>query len=144
MKKENKLTRQQIIYWTLLLVTAATIALFETGVLPKGSLECYDGTTRYIIDTIVILLTIGLIPLAAKKFNKSIEKVKNCDDDTLLNTYRRESEIQLALLFVVMMINIGAYYGSGNESMIYCALAGFIRYIFCCPTSKGIERAKEQ
>ena len=144
MKKENKLIRQQTIYWALLLVAAMTIALFETGLLPKGSLECYDGTIRYIIDTAVFMLTIGLIPLAAKKFDKSIEKVKNCDDETLLKTYRRESEIQLALLFVVMIINIGAYYGSGNESMIYCALAGFIRYIFCFPTNKGIERAKEQ
>ena len=143
MKKKNKLIRQQTIYWTLLLVAAMAIALFETGILPQGGLECYDSTTRYIIDAAVFMLTIGLIPLAAKKFDKSIEKVKNCDDETQLKTYSRESEIQLALLFVVMIINIGAYYGSGNESMIYCALAGFIRYIFCCPTSKSIERAKE-
>ena len=127
----------------MLLIATATIVLFETGVLPTGGLTCYDGTLRYIIDAAVFLLTIGLIPLAAKKFDTSIENVKGCDDETFLKTYRRESEIQLALLFVVMMINIGAYYGSGNESMIYCALAGFIRYIFCCPTSKGIERAKE-
>ena len=76
MKKENRLIRQQTIYWALLLVAAMTIALFETGLLPKGGLECYDGTIRYIIDTAVFMLTIGLIPLAAKKFDKSIEKVK--------------------------------------------------------------------
>ena len=140
---KNNLSRQQAIYVILLLIVAATIALFETGVLPTGGLKCYDGTTRYIIDAIVFLLTIGLIPFAAKKFDKSIEKVKNCDNETLLNTYRRESEIQLALLFVVMIINIGAYYGSGNESMIYCALAVFVRYIFCFPSNKGVQRAKE-
>lgn len=141
---KNNLSRQQAIYVILLLIAVATIALFEAGVLPTGGLKCYDGTTRYIIDATVFLLTIGLIPFAAKKFDKSIEKVKNCDDETLLNTYRRESEIQLAMLFVVMIINIGAYYGSGNESMIYCALAGFVRYIFCFPSNKGVQRAKEQ
>lgn len=140
---KNNLSRQQTIFVILLLVAVATIALFETGVLPTGGLTSYDGTYRYIIDATVFLLTIGLIPLAAKKFDKSIERVKNCDDETLLKTYRRESEIQLALLFVVMMINIGAYYGSGNESMIYCALAGFIRYIFCFPSNKALQRAKE-
>lgn len=140
--EENKLVRQQIIYWALLFVTVATIVLFEAGMLPTGGLTCYDGTSRYIIDATVFLLTIGLIPLAAKMFDKSIEKVKDCDDEVLLKAYRRESEIQLALLFVVMMINVGAYYGSGNESMIYCALAGFVRYIFCFPSNKGVQRAK--
>jgi hypothetical protein len=140
---KNKLSRQQIIFIILLLVAAATIALFETGVLPTGGLTAYDGNMRYIIDVAVFMLTIGLIPLAAKRFDASIEKVKNCDDEVLLTTYRRESEIQLALLFVVMMMNIGAYYGSGNESMIYCALAGFVRYIFCFPSNKALQRAKE-
>ena len=140
---KNKLSRQQIIFIILLLVAAATIALFETGVLPTGGLAAYDGNMRYIIDVAVFMLTIGLIPLAAKRFDASIEKVKNCDDEVLLTTYRRESEIQLALLFVVMMMNIGAYYGSGNESMIYCALAGFVRYIFCFPSNKALQRAKE-
>ena len=140
---KNNLSRQQTIYVILLLIAAATITMFETGVLPTDGLTCYDGTFRYFIDAAVLLLTIGLIPLAAKKFDKSIEKVKNSDNETFLKTYRRESEIQLALLFVVIMINIGTYYGSGNESMIYCALAGFVRYLFCFPSNKAMQKAKE-
>lgn len=137
----NKLKRQQIMFWMLLLVAAATILLFQMGMLPTGGLAVYD-TNRYIIDVAVIFLTIGLIPLAIKRFGKSMERVQGADDETFLNTYRRESEIRLALLFVVMMLNIGLYYGSGNENMVYCALAGFVAYIFSFPSNKAIQRAE--
>ena len=139
----NKLARQQTIFWILLLTAAATIFLFETGILQKGGLSTYNNN-RYIIDVTVIFLTIGLIPLARKKFGKSMEKVKNADDETILKTYRRESEIRLALLFVVIITNIGLYYGSGNESMIYCALAGLVAYTLSYPSNKEMQRAKEQ
>lgn len=139
----NKLTRQKTIFWILLLIVAATILLFETGILQKGGLTTYN-TNRYIIDVTVIFLTIGLIPLARKKFGKSMEKAKNADEETLLKTYRRESEIRMALLFVVMITNIGLYYGSGNESMIYCALAGLVTYLLSYPSNKEIQGIKEQ
>ncbi len=139
---KNKLTRQKTIFWILLLVAAITILLFETGTLPKGGLATY-GTNGYIIEVAAILLAIVLIPLAGKKFSNSMKKAKNADDETFFKTCRRELEIRIALLFVVMMTNIGLYYGSGNEDMIYWALIGFVAYIFSFPSNKYLHREKE-
>jgi len=140
---ENKLARQQALFVILLVIAAATVALFEAGVLNSGGLATYD-TNRYIIEVAAILLTIGLIPLSGKKFNVCMKKVKNADDETFLKTLRRESEIRLALLFVVLMINIGLYYGSGNKNMIYWVLIPFIAYMFGFPFKKYLDREKEQ
>ena len=141
--KENKLIRQQIIFWALLFVAIITVALFETGVMSKGGLATYN-INNYIIEVTGILLALGLIPLTAKRFSSSMKKVENADDATFLATCRRELEIRLALLFVVMMTNIGLYYGSGQRHMVYWALIGLAAYIFGYPMNKYLHREKEQ
>ena len=74
--KENKLARQQVLFVILLVIAAATVALFEADVLNSGGLATYD-TNRYIVEVTAILLTIGLIPLSGKRFSFSMKKVKN-------------------------------------------------------------------
>lgn len=140
--RENKLVRQQVLFVILLIIAAATVALFEAGVLNSGGLATYD-TNRYIIEVAAILLTIGLIPLAGKRFGVSMKKVKDADDETFLKTLCRELEIRLALLFVVLMTNIGLYYGSGNKNMIYWVLIPFVAYILAFPIKKYLDREKE-
>ena len=139
---ENKLVRQQIIYWTLLFVAITTAILFETGVMSEGGLAIYN-INNYVIEVAGILLALALIPLANKRFSSSMKKVENADDATFLNTCRRELEIRIALLFVVLMTNTGLYYGSGQQHMVYWALIGLVAYIFGYPTNKYLHRDKE-
>ena len=140
--KENKLVRQQIIYWTLLFVAIVTALLFETGVMAKGGLAIYN-INNYVIEVAGILMALALIPLTVKRFSSSMKKVENADDETYLTTCRRELEIRMALLFVVLMTNTGLYYGSGQEHMVYWALIGLVAYIFGYPTNKYLHREEE-
>ena len=140
--RENKLVRQQIIYWTLLFVAITTAILFETGAMCEGGLAIYN-INNYVIEVAGILLALALIPLANKRFSSSMKKMENADDETFLNTCRRELEIRMALLFVVLMTNTGLYYGSGQQHMVYWALIGLVAYIVGYPTNKYLHRDKE-
>ncbi len=140
--RENKLTRQQIIYWAQLFAAIAIAALFETGIIPKGSLATYN-ISNYVIEVAGILLALGLIPLATKRFGISMKKVEKADEETYLNTCRRELEIRQTLLFVVLIINTILYYGSGQSHMVYWALIGFVAYIFGYPANKYLHREEE-
>ncbi|MBR5276447.1 MAG: hypothetical protein IKU35_04845 [Bacteroidaceae bacterium] len=136
------MTRQQKLFWALLLVAAVTVALFEVGVMPKGGFAQY-GTGRYLLDVLAIFLTIGLIPLALKKYSSAMARAVDADDDTLLCTYRRECEVRIALLFVVIMINAGLFYAADNEGALYCALVGLLAYVYSFPKNRSAEQLRE-
>lgn len=140
---KNRLARQQTLFWTLLLVAATTIILFETGILPKDGWATYS-TNSYITEVTAILLAIALIPLANKRFSSKMKKAKEADDETFLKTCRRELDIRLVLLFAVMLTNITLYYISGDDNMIYWALIGILAYIFGYPLNQYQHREKEQ
>ena len=135
----NSFPRQKKIFYALLLIAAATAALFETGVLPKGGL-----TAGYTMEVATIFLTFGLIFLAIKAYSIRMKQVKESDDETLTATCRRMMEIRLALLFVVIIMNIGLFYGTGGENLLYCALAGLMAYIYSYPGDKSTEQLREQ
>ena len=140
---KNRLARQQTLFWTLLLVAATTIILFETGILPKDVWATYS-TNSYITEVTAILLAIALIPLANKRFSSKMKNAKEADDETFLKTCRRELDIRLLLLFAVMLTNITLYYISGDDNMIYWALIGILAYIFGYPLNQYQHREKEQ
>ena len=133
----------QKLFWLLLLTATATAALFETGILTRGTIAA-DATTRYFLDVAGVLLTIGLIPLALKRFSSATSAAKESDDATFAQTYCRESGIRLALLFAVTTTNIGLYYGTGNNGALYCALAGAALYIYSFPRKRTMQRMREE
>ena len=96
------------------------------------------------MEVATIFLTFGLIFLAIKAYSIRMKQVKESDDETLTATCRRMMEIRLALLFVVIIINIGLFYGTGGENMLYCALAGLMAYIYSYPGDKSTEQLREQ
>lgn len=143
MENKNVLFKQQCLFWILLFVVIITVILFETGVLYVNGVVG-NGQLGYFIDVIGILITIGLIPLALKKFSNSIDQAKKCNNDDFIRIYRRESEIRLALLFVVVMVNVGLYYGAANEGALYCALAGLAAFIYGYPRMQIMQELRKK
>lgn len=143
MENKNVLLKQQRLFVVLLFVVIITVVFFETGVLTgNGIIE--SNEVQYFVDVIGVLITIGLIPLALKKFSDSINKAKGFNNDDFIKTYCRECEIRIALLFVVMMVNLGLYYGTANEGAFYCALAGFASFIYAYPRRQTMQELRKE
>ena len=135
--KKNIFQRQQMLFWILMAVVLLPVLLFETAVLSKGGVTL-SGTMQYFTEVAGVFITIGLITLALKKFNTTITTAQ-INDEAFLKRCRRACEIRLMLLFVVIMLNIGLYYATDNNSALYCALAGALAYLFCFPKNRITE-----
>lgn len=115
----------------LLLVT-----LYETGIMAEG---VYAGDARmdYILQSVGILLTVGLIPLSLRLFSLSLAKhVKQLSLPQALKSYRRWSEVRIGMLLVPVLVNLSFYYLTLNNTGILCAMMALIASLFCVPTRR--------
>ena len=94
-KKIRQLLRYlQIEYVAVWVLPLLLVALYETGVMTEGA---YAGDVRmdYVLQTVGILLAVGLIPLSLRLFSLSLVKnVKQRSLPEALRSYRRWSEIR--------------------------------------------------
>ena len=139
----NTLGKTRLLFWVLLLTAAATTILFEAGILTRGTIDVSD-TTRYLLDVTGVLVTICLIPIAIKKFSNATEAAKESDEATFAEAYCRASKIRLMLFFVVMMTNIGLYYGTANNGALYCALIGAALFLYSFPRKRTMQLMREE
>lgn len=119
--------------WALPLLLAA---LYETGVMAEGA---YAGDARmdYVLQTVGILLAVGLIPLSLRLFSLSLVKhVKRLPFPEALKSYRRWSEIRIGLLLVPVLVNLSCYYLTLNNTGVLCALMALMASLFCVPTRR--------
>ena len=126
MEKELKrliriLKAEYALMWVLTVLLAA---LYECDILPQG-LFAGDAQMEYIMQVTSILLTICLIPLSLRLFNLS------------LKSYRRWSEIRIALLTVASLASLSAYYWTMDTTGLLCTGMTVIASLFCVP---GKER----
>ena len=139
----NPFKKTRLLFWTLLLIAAVTTILFETDILTRGAIEV-SATTRYLSDVTGVLITICLIPIAIKKFSNAKDAAKKSDEETFAQVYCHASKIRLMLFFVVTMTNIGLYYGTANNSAIYCALAGAALFLYSFPRKRTMQLMREE
>ncbi|MCD7926496.1 MAG: hypothetical protein LUI85_18195 [Bacteroides sp.] len=124
---------EYVLVWVLPLVL---VALYETGVMTEG---VYAGDVRmdYILQTVGILLVVGLIPLSLRLFSLSLVKhVKQLTLPEALKSYRRWSEVRIGMLLVPVLVNLSFYYLTMNTTGIMCAMMALIASLFCIPTRK--------
>ena len=133
-KTVKYLQAEYIMIWILPIVL---VILYETGIMTEGD---YAGDARmdYILQTIGILLTVGLIPLSLRLFSLSLVNVSNYFTPDALSSYRRWSEIRLGLLVVPVLTNLSFYYLTLNTTGLFCAAMSLIASLFCVPTRKRI------
>lgn len=140
MEKELKrliriLKAEYALMWVLTVLLAA---LYECDILPQG-LFAGDAQMEYIMQTVSILLTICLIPLSLRLFNLSLTRyISLLPLPEALKSYRRWSEIRIALLLVLALIDLSAYYWTMNTTGLLCAGMTVIASLFCIPSKQRL------
>lgn len=139
MEKELKrliriLKAEYALMWVLTVLLAA---LYECDILPQG-LFAGDAQMEYIMQVTSILLTICLIPLSLRLFNLSLTRhIAALPLKNALKSYRRWSEIRIALLTVASLASLSAYYWTMDTTGLLCIGMTVIASLFCVP---GKER----
>ena len=140
MKEQIKriLKLQVIGYIGIWLFPAIYAILFEAGVLEEG-IYAGDAQMEYIFQSVCILLTICLIPLALRLFNLNlVKRIKELPLQEALKSYRIWGDVRLSLLFAPVMLGLTFYYLTLNTTGLFCACMALIASLFCVPSENRI------
>lgn len=108
--------------------------LYETNCLSKG-LYAGDAQMEYILQSVGILLTIGLIPFALRMFNLNlVKRIRELPLAQAMKSYRLWSDIRLCLLLVPAILNLSFYYLTLNTTGLFCAAMALLASLFCIPS----------
>ena len=125
MKEQIKrIYHQQIGNFIALWAIPACMAfLFEADILPKG-VYAANAQMDYILQSIGILLTIGLIPFSLRIFSLNlVKRVKELPLQNALKSYRIWADVRICLLFVPQFLLPDTQYH---------------RFVLCCHGSDSI------
>ena len=115
------------------------VVLYETGLYQEGLLAG-NAQMEYILQSVSILLTIGLIPFALRMFNLNlVKRIKELPLQQALKSYQTWSLLRLALLFVPAIMALSFYYLTMNTTNLFCACMALIATLFCVPSENRIK-----
>ena len=115
------------------------VVLYETGLYQEGLLAG-NAQMEYILQSVSILLTIGLIPFALRMFNMNlVKRIKDLPLQQALKSYQIWSILRLALLFVPAILALSFYYLTMNTTNLFCACMALIATMFCVPSENRIK-----
>ena len=115
------------------------VVLYETGLYQEGLLAG-NAQMEYILQSVSILLTIGLIPFALRMFNLNlVKRIKDLPLQQALKSYQTWSLLRLALLFVPAIMALSFYYLTINTTNLFCACMALIATLFCVPSENRIK-----
>ena len=115
------------------------VVLYETGLYQEGMIAG-NAQMEYILQSVSILLTIGLIPFALRMFNLNlVKRIKELPLQQALKNYQTWSLLRLALLFVPAILALSFYYLTMNTTNLFCACMALIATLFCVPSESRIK-----
>ena len=115
------------------------VVLYETGLYQEGMIAG-NAQMEYILQSVSILLTIGLIPFALRMFNLNlVKRIKELPLQQALKSYQAWSLLRLALLFVPAILALSFYYLTMNTTNLFCAYMALIATLFCVPSESRIK-----
>ena len=115
------------------------VVLYETGLYQEGLLAG-NAQMEYILQSVSILLTIGLIPFALRMFNLNlVKRIKELPLQQALKSYQAWSLLRLALLFVPAILSLSFYYLTMNTTNLFCACMALVATLFCVPSENRIK-----
>ena len=115
------------------------VVLYETGLYQEGMIAG-NSQMEYILQSVSILLTIGLIPFALRMFNLNlVKRIKELPLQQALKSYKTWSLLRLALLFVPAILALSFYYLTMNTTNLFCACMALIATLFCVPSESRIK-----
>ena len=115
------------------------VVLYETGLYQEGMIAG-NAQMEYILQSVSILLTIGLIPFALRMFNMNlVKRIKELPLQQALKSYQTWSLLRLALLLVPAIMALSFYYLTMNTTNLFCACMTLIATLFCVPSESRIK-----
>ena len=127
---------EYVVFWS---IVAWFILFYESGICEKG---IYAGNVQmeYILQSVGILLTIGLIPFALRIFNLNlVKRIKEYPLERALASYKLWSEVRLCLLAVPAILNFSFYYLTLNTTGLFCGVMAMLASLFCVPSESRIK-----
>lgn len=123
-------------------VYAAAIAAALTGfyILRSGLRIDPLSQTGTILNSILIVLIIGCIPVTLAVFNKKTKNwAKLENQDQKLALYKTAGTIRIAIVGIALITGVLFFYIMNSQSMIFCAGIAAIALFFCKPSEAKIE-----
>lgn len=123
-------------------VYAAAIAAALTGfyILRSGLRIEPLSQTGTILNSILIVLIIGCIPVTLAVFNKKTKNwAKLENQDQKLALYKTAGTIRIAIIGIALITGVLFFYIMNSQSMIFCAGIAAIALFFCKPSEAKIE-----
>ena len=122
-----------------LIITAVLIILFETGILPSGI--CSGNTqVEFLAQTIMIILTLGVIPVALR-MSVNMNHHSTQDDTDESNKKReninRKHLIRVLLISIPMLLTTICYYIYIKVSFAYLGVILLIAFLFVIPKKQA-------
>ena len=141
MKEQIKKTLNQhklafILTWAFPLLM---VVIGECELYPQG---LYQGNAQmeYILQSVGILLTIGLIPFALRIFSLNlVKRIQELPLAQALKSYQRWGEVRLFLIAVPALLNVQFYYLTLNTTGLFCASMALIASLFCVPSENRLK-----
>lgn len=136
---KQQVTRQWAGYILFWLLTALFALAYELDLLAEGT---WVGQVQkeYVGETVSVLLTMALIPLALKLYPLLLPRCVKGSEEGRLRAYGHLFLIRLLLLTVSAWLNLWVYYATLNNIGGLCALITMTASLFCMP---GVQKLKE-
>jgi hypothetical protein len=115
------------------------VVIGECEIYPQG---LYQGNAQmeYILQSVGILLTIGLIPFALRIFSLNlVKRIQELPLAQALKSYQRWGEVRLFLIAVPALLNVQFYYLTLNTTGLFCASMALIASLFCVPSENRLK-----
>ena len=130
----------RLYYFAMLAVSAGFAFLYETNLLPSGTVDLAP-TEVYYVQIFSIMFTLAAIPIALKflHFNRIRALIHESEEH-----YVKFSIIRMGLLAAVLLQNIIFYYGLGFEVFHgYLALMSIVPFLFIWPSEDKMNYERQ-
>ena len=95
---------------------------------------------EYMLQSVGILMTIGLIPFALRIFNMNlVKRIKEFPLERALASYKLWNDVRLCLLSVPAILNFSFYYLTLNTTGLFCGVMAMLASLFCVPSESRIK-----
>lgn len=125
-------------YAFMWVICCILMLMYEYDILPQG-IWAGDAQMEYVLQCTSILLTVLFIPLSLRLFNFTlVRRIQHLSTDQALVSYRRWSEIRLAMLLAPTLFSLSVYYWTMDTTGLLCAAMTLLASCFCIPGHKRL------
>lgn len=135
----KKTLRQLILAYYSVYIAAIAAATSGYYILKSGFTINPLSETGTAINTLLIILIIGSMPVTLAIFNKLTKKWVQLEDKNLrLEKYKKAGTIRIALIGLGLVLGVLFFYIMNSQSMLFCAGIAAIALFFCKPSEAKI------